>query len=115
MKRLTRSSYPASPLLPSLYALSADGGRIGHEDDELSIKDVGDAIVKAVGYEGEYTVSSQLPGCGLDSRAKFDTSRADGQYRKPASNDKLMAAMADTGGFQFTPFDQGKPKLDDTS
>jgi len=27
------------------------------EDEEVSIKEVADAIVKAVGFEGEYTVS----------------------------------------------------------
>lgn len=66
MKRLTRSSYPASSLPPSLHTLRSDRFGTGHENDEISIKDVGDAIVKAVGYEGEYTVSNQLPGCRLD-------------------------------------------------
>jgi hypothetical protein len=36
---------------------------------------------------------------------KFDTSRADGQFRKPASNKKLLNIM---GAFRFTPFEQGK-------
>ncbi|PPR07258.1 hypothetical protein CVT24_010050 [Panaeolus cyanescens] len=58
------------------------------EDEEISIKQVADAIVKAVGFEGEY---------------KFDTSKADGQFRKPASNKKLLSLI---GGFQFTPFEQ---------
>jgi GDP-L-fucose synthase len=58
------------------------------EDEEVSIKQVADAIVKAVGFDGNYT---------------FDTSRADGQFRKPASNKKLISAI---GGFEFTPFDQ---------
>ncbi|KAF7329729.1 Epimerase domain-containing protein [Mycena kentingensis (nom. inval.)] len=58
------------------------------EDEEVSIKEVADAIVKAVGFEGEYT---------------FDTSRADGQFRKPASNKKLMGLIGD---FKFTPFTQ---------
>ncbi|KDQ50973.1 hypothetical protein JAAARDRAFT_164231 [Jaapia argillacea MUCL 33604] len=57
------------------------------EDEEVSIKQVADAIVKAMGFKGEYT---------------FDTTRADGQYRKPASNAKLLKLM---GGFEFTPFD----------
>jgi GDP-L-fucose synthase len=35
---------------------------------------------------------------------QFDTTRADGQFRKPASNEKLMKAI---GEFQFTPFEQG--------
>lgn len=58
------------------------------ENEEVSIKDVADAIVKAVGFEGEYS---------------FDTSKADGQFRKPATNAKLINAM---GGFEFTPFNQ---------
>jgi len=57
------------------------------ENEEVSIKEVADAIVKAVGFQGEYS---------------FDTTRADGQFRKPASNEKLLKLM---GGFQFTPFD----------
>jgi hypothetical protein len=35
---------------------------------------------------------------------KFDTTRADGQFRKPASNKKLLDRI---GGFQFTPFEEG--------
>ncbi|KAG5726506.1 GDP-L-fucose synthase [Termitomyces sp. T112] len=58
------------------------------EDEEVSIKEVADAIVKAVGFEGQY---------------EFDTTRADGQFRKPASNKKLLNLI---GGFEFTPFDQ---------
>ncbi|CAM0140739.1 hypothetical protein VKS41_008007 [Umbelopsis sp. WA50703] len=57
------------------------------EKDEVSIKDVADAIVKAVGFEGDYS---------------FDTTRADGQYKKTASNDKLLKYLPD---FEFTPFD----------
>lgn len=30
------------------------------ENEEISIKDVADAIVKAVGFEGDYQVSSYL-------------------------------------------------------
>jgi len=63
------------------------------EDEEISIKQVTDAIVKAMDFKGEYT---------------FDTTRADGQFRKPASNKKLLTLM---GGFQFTPFEQA---LDET-
>jgi GDP-L-fucose synthase len=39
---------------------------------------------------------------------QFDTTRADGQFRKPASNAKLLGLVGD---FQFTPFDQA---LDET-
>ncbi|EPQ51940.1 NAD P-binding protein [Gloeophyllum trabeum ATCC 11539] len=58
------------------------------ENEEVTIKEVADAIVKAVGFQGEY---------------KFDPSRPDGQFRKPASNEKLLKLM---GGFQFTPFEK---------
>lgn len=60
------------------------------EDEEVSIKQLTDAIVKAMNFTGEY---------------KFDPSRADGQFRKPASNKKLLSLIGD---FQFTPFEQGK-------
>ncbi|KAG8862716.1 hypothetical protein FRB96_000726 [Tulasnella sp. 330] len=63
------------------------------EDEEVSIKAVADAIVKAVGFEGHYS---------------FDTSRADGQFRKPASNAKLLKLIGD---FKFTPFEEA---LDET-
>lgn len=63
------------------------------ENEEISIKQVTDAIVKAMDFKGEYT---------------FDTTRADGQFRKPASNKKLLDLM---GGFEFTPFEQA---LDET-
>lgn len=63
------------------------------EDEEVSIKQVADAIVKAVGFEGNYS---------------FDTTRADGQFRKPASNAKLLGLV---GKFEFTPFEQA---LDET-
>jgi GDP-L-fucose synthase len=58
------------------------------EDEEVSIKTVADAIVKALDFKGEY---------------KFDATRSDGQFRKPASNEKLLKLM---GGFEFTPFEQ---------
>ncbi|KAI0267283.1 hypothetical protein BC834DRAFT_822224 [Gloeopeniophorella convolvens] len=58
------------------------------EDEEISIKQVADAIVAAVGFEGEY---------------RFDPSRADGQFRKPASNHKLLSLL--DADFEFTPFE----------
>ncbi|GAA5910091.1 GDP-L-fucose synthase family protein [Sporobolomyces salmoneus] len=58
------------------------------EKDEITIKQVAEAIVKSVGFQGEVT---------------WDSSKADGQYKKTASNDKLMKYLPD---FQFTPFDQ---------
>jgi GDP-L-fucose synthase len=59
------------------------------EDEEVSIKEVADAIVNALDFKGDYT---------------FDTTRADGQFRKPASNKKLLTLM---NGFEFTPFTEG--------
>ncbi|KAJ6477014.1 hypothetical protein C8R45DRAFT_1008564 [Mycena sanguinolenta] len=58
------------------------------EEEEVSIKEVTDAIVKAMAFEGHYS---------------FDTTKSDGQFRKPASNKKLIDRI---GSFQFTPFEQ---------
>ena len=63
------------------------------EDEEVSIKQVTDAIVKAMKFKGEYS---------------FDTTKADGQFRKPASNKKLLSLIGD---FKFTPFEQGRSRL----
>ncbi|GAA5995305.1 uncharacterized protein JCM10292_005092 [Rhodotorula paludigena] len=57
------------------------------EEDEISIKQVAEAIVKAVGFEGEVT---------------WDSSKADGQFKKTASNQKLRKYLPE---FEFTPFD----------
>lgn len=59
------------------------------ENDEVTIKEVADAIVKGLDFKGEYT---------------FDTTKADGQFRKPASNKKLISLI---GNFEFTPFNEG--------
>jgi len=76
------------------------------EDEELSIKYVADTIVKAIGFQGDYTVRRHMSlRCLSFIWHQFDTSRADGQFRKPASNKKLLTLI---GGFQFTPFEQGK-------
>lgn len=45
--------------------------------------------MKAMNFKGEYS---------------FDTTKADGQFRKPASNKKLLSLIGD---FKFTPFEQG--------
>ena len=43
--------------------------------------------------------------------AQFDTSKSDGQFRKQASNEKLVRLMRETSKdneeFKFTPFEQG--------
>ncbi|KAI0052576.1 NAD(P)-binding protein [Auriscalpium vulgare] len=67
------------------------------ENEDVSIKHVAECIVKAVGFEGE---------------VKFDTSKSDGQFRKPASNEKLLSLIRANGPeFQFTPFEEA---LNDT-
>ena len=59
------------------------------EDEEITIKQVADAIVKSMDFKGEYV---------------WDSTKADGQYRKPASNKKLLSLIGD---FKFTPFEEG--------
>jgi hypothetical protein len=39
----------------------------------------------------------------LSEQSQFDPSQADGQFRKPASNQKLLSLLGDK--FDFTPFD----------
>lgn len=50
---------------------NVDAGIVG-EDEEVSIKEVADAIVKAVGYEGDYRVRYDCPSsnhqCGETDR-----------------------------------------------
>ncbi|VDK57113.1 unnamed protein product, partial [Anisakis simplex] len=58
------------------------------EKDEVSIMDAVDAIVKAFDFKGQLLQ---------------DKSKADGQYKKTASNAKLRKYLPD---FKFTPFDQ---------
>lgn len=92
----SRSSFPVSvvsstavPFLTTHDSVSGRCAQLVGEDEEVSIKEVADAIVKAMDFKGEYS---------------FDTTRADGQFRKPASNKKLMSLIGD---FEFTPFDKG--------
>ncbi|XP_065345746.1 GDP-L-fucose synthase [Cloeon dipterum] len=58
------------------------------EKDEVSIGEVAHVLAKACGYQG---------------RLEFDTSQADGQFKKTASNAKLRSLLPD---FQFTPLEQ---------
>jgi hypothetical protein len=44
----------------------------------------------------------------LTNTLQFDTTRSDGQFRKPASNKRLLELM---GGFEFTPFQEGGPHI----
>lgn len=58
------------------------------EEDEVSIKECAEHVVKAFDFQGEVV---------------YDTSKSDGQYKKTASNAKLRKYLPD---FKFTPIDQ---------
>jgi len=60
------------------------------EEEEVSIADTVAGIVKAIEFKGEVI---------------FNTTKADGQYKKTASNAKLRALLPPSH-FQFTPFDE---------
>ncbi len=62
------------------------------EEAEVSIAQVAKSIVEAMGYHGKIS---------------FATEKADGQFKKTASNAKLMSYLPD---FQFTPFNQAIQK-----
>jgi len=57
--------------------------------DEISIGDLAQLIGKIIGYKGNI---------------KFDTSKPEGQYRKPTSNEKLKLTGID---FKYTPLEKG--------
>ncbi|KAG7376002.1 GDP-L-fucose synthase [Phytophthora pseudosyringae] len=59
------------------------------EEDEVSIGDVAREIAAAMGFKGDIV---------------FDTSKADGQFKKTASNAKLRRLVPD---FEFTPIRKG--------
>lgn len=56
------------------------------ESSEVSISQVAECVTKAFGFEGKLV---------------YDTSKPDGQYKKTASNQKLVKLLRD---FKFTPF-----------
>lgn len=58
------------------------------EAQEISIAQVAETLVRAFGFKGKVV---------------YDTSAADGQYKKTASNAKLRKYLPD---FQFTPFER---------
>ncbi|KAF6269796.1 hypothetical protein mRhiFer1_017719 [Rhinolophus ferrumequinum] len=58
------------------------------EEEEVSIQQAAEAVMEAMDFHGEVT---------------FDTTKADGQFKKTASNSKLRAYLPD---FRFTPFKQ---------
>ena len=59
------------------------------EEDEVSIRDVALLIAEAMEFEGEVV---------------FDTSKADGQFKKTANNGKLKSLLPDVA---FTPIQEG--------
>lgn len=71
---------------PDPITLSVD------EDAEVSIKDVALSVAKAMKFDGEVI---------------FDTSKADGQFKKTACNKKLRGLRPD---YQFTSIDDGIQK-----
>lgn len=58
------------------------------EEDEVTIKEAAESIVKAFNYSGKIV---------------FDESKADGQYKKTVTNKKLRGYLPD---FKFTPIDK---------
>lgn len=62
------------------------------EEDEVSIADVAKMVAKGMNFTGNIV---------------FDTTKADGQHKKTASNVKLMGYIPD---FQFTPIQEGIEK-----
>ncbi|PAA71423.1 hypothetical protein BOX15_Mlig021335g1, partial [Macrostomum lignano] len=61
------------------------------ERDEISIRQAAELVAQAM----------NLPA----SQLQFDTSKADGQFKKTASNAKLRKLLSGTD-FQFTPIEQ---------
>lgn len=58
------------------------------EKDEVSVSTVAETVARAFGFEGEI---------------RYDSTQADGQFKKTASNAKLRSYLPN---FQFTPFEQ---------
>ncbi|KAI4905549.1 hypothetical protein NFI96_022231 [Prochilodus magdalenae] len=69
------------------------------EEDEITVKDVVDAIVEAFEFTGPVIEPHRTP------TEQYDTSKSDGQLKKTASNAKLRSYRPD---FTFTPFRTGK-------
>ena len=60
------------------------------EEDEVSIKEAAMAVLEGFDFKGKVT---------------FDSTKSDGQFKKTASNGKLLKYLPD---FKFTPFKEGK-------
>jgi GDP-L-fucose synthase len=82
----------------SLWALdnySGDSPIIFSSGIEISIKDLAELVTKKMGFEGKLV---------------FDTSKPDGQLRKPSDTTKLRKYLPD---FAFTPIEEGIGKTID--
>jgi len=66
-----------------------------------------DPIIFSVGEEQEVSIGHVAElikkGMNFDGKLVFDTSKADGQYKKTASNKKLLSLIPD---FKFTPLEE---------
>ena len=77
------------------------------EADEVPISEVVNAIAKAMDFQVYAPTSLHChlkSGMVLQGEIKFDTTKADGQFKKTASNRKLRALLPD---FEFTSFEEG--------
>lgn len=72
-----------------------EGPIIFSNSDEISIKELVSAVVEAYDFTGEII---------------FDTSKPEGQHRKPTDNSKLRSYLPD---FEFTPIREGVKKTVD--
>tara|TARA_R110000868_G_scaffold22559_3_gene92533 strand:- start:15944 stop:16852 length:909 start_codon:yes stop_codon:yes gene_type:complete len=67
-----------------------------------------DPVIISRGLGGEVTIEELVTTiCDIfnfPNRIVFDSSKPDGQYRKPSSNDKLISIIGD---YQFTPLREG--------
>lgn len=73
-------------MINSLHIIRCRGAAVD-EEDEVSIEYVARAIAKAFNFKGVI---------------EFDTTKADGQFKKTASNKKLRSLYP---GYEFTKFD----------
>lgn len=72
------------------------------EEAEVSIGDAVNAVVKAFDFKASRPPVCRVHSVLLKGEVVYDTSKADGQYKKTASNAKLGKYLPD---FKFTPFE----------
>jgi len=77
------------------------------EDQEVSIEFVVNSVVQALTDAREKERSKDSSVAPFKINVEWNRDAADGQFRKPASNDKLMGLLKESGvDFKFTPFEQ---------